>query len=237
MNHRTASLIAPFAALALTFSIAACGSDDDTTDATAATNEMAGDEMAMDGGEATVGDLTASGVWVREPAEGQTRSAAYGTIVNDGDSDVTLVAAAVPFDATVEIHETLMDDDGTMQMQEVPDGFVVPAGGSFTLEPGGPHIMLIDIDPADIAGTIEVTMSFDDGTDVVVEAPIRSLDMDMDSDERSRGSNAALGSGAALVWSSLTCAIWTMFENCLSAWLLRATIHFVLWGMKFPKGK
>ena len=189
MNHRTAYIIAPFAVLALTFSIAACGSDDDTADATVAPatdemadDEMAGDEMAMEGGEASVGDLAVSGVWVREPAEGQTRSAAYGTIVNDGDSDVTLVAAAVPFDAAVEIHETLMDDDGTMQMQEVPDGFVVPAGGSFTLEPGGPHIMLIDVDPADIVGTIEVTMSFDDGTDVVVEAPVRPLDMDMDSD-------------------------------------------------------
>ena len=185
MKHRTASLIAPFAALALTFSVAACGSDDDSSDATdppAADDEMADAEMAMDGGEATVGDLAVSGVWVREPAEGQTRSAAYGTITNNGDSDVTLVAAAVAFDATVEIHETLMDDDGTMQMQEVPDGFVVPAGGSFTLEPGGPHIMLIDIDPADIVGMIEVTMSFDDGTDVVVEAPVRSLDMDMESD-------------------------------------------------------
>ena len=194
MNHRTAYIIAPFAVLALTFSIAACGSDDDTADATVAPatdemaddemadDEMAGDEMAMEGGEASVGDLAVSGVWVREPAEGQTRSAAYGTIVNDGDSDVTLVAAAVPFDAAVEIHETLMDDDGTMQMQEVPDGFVVPAGGSFTLEPGGPHIMLIDVDPADIVGTIEVTMSDDDGTAVVVEAPVRPLDMDMDSD-------------------------------------------------------
>jgi copper(I)-binding protein len=75
-----------------------------------------------------------------------------------------------------------MDADGTMQMQEVPDGFVVPADGSFVLEPGGPHIMLIDIDPADIVGTIEVTMSFDDGTDVVVEAPVRPLDMEMDMD-------------------------------------------------------
>lgn len=193
MKHRTVSLLAPIAALALTFSVAACGSDDDSsaaTDPPAATSgddmsngEMDDGEMAMDGGEATAGDLTVSAVWVREPAAGQTRSAVYGTIANDGDSDVTLVAASVPFDATVEIHETLMADDGTMQMQEVPEGFVVPAGGSFTLEPGGPHIMLIDVDPADIVGAIEVTMSFDDGTEVVVEAPVRALDMgDMDSE-------------------------------------------------------
>ena len=115
---------------------------------------------------------------MRQPAEGQTRSAAYGTITNNGDTDVTLVAASVPFDATVEIHETIMGDDGAMQMQEVPEGFVVPAGGSFTLEPGGPHIMLIDIDPADIMGTIDVTMMFDDGSEVTVGAPVRPLVMD-----------------------------------------------------------
>jgi hypothetical protein len=190
-------------------SLAACGSDDDSSSDTVAdvteTTEMAddmasettmaddmaddeSDDMAeMPGGEATVGDITVTDVWMREPAEGQTRTAAYGTITNDGDADVTLVSASVPFDATVEIHETIMGDDGSMQMQEVPEGFVVPAGGSFTLEPGGPHVMLIDIDPADITGTIDVTLVFDDGTEVTVGAPVRTLvtdDMssDMDSD-------------------------------------------------------
>jgi copper(I)-binding protein len=197
VNHnRTRTLLAPLAASALVLSLAACGSDDDSssdtvaevTETTAMADDMASDttmadDMAdgmaeMPGGEATVGDISVSGVWMREPAEGQTRTAAYGTITNDGDADVTLVGVSVPFDATVEIHETIMGDDGAMQMQEVPEGFVVPAGGSFTLEPGGPHIMLIDIDPADITGTIEVTMVFDDGTEVTVGAPVRPLVMD-----------------------------------------------------------
>jgi copper(I)-binding protein len=218
VNHnRTRTLLAPLAASALVLSLAACGSDDDSSSATTAdvtettaaddmasattmaedmasattmTDDMADDEsddMAeMPGGEATVGDITVTGVWMREPAEGQTLSAAYGTITNEGEADVTLVSASVPFDATVEIHETIMGDDGSMQMQEVPEGFVVPAGGSFTLEPGGPHIMLIDIDPADITGTIDVTMVFDDGTEVTVGAPVRPLVMDdMESDMES----------------------------------------------------
>jgi copper(I)-binding protein len=155
---------------------------DDMASGTTMADDMSDDMAEMPGGEATVGDITVTGVWMREPAEGQTRTAAYGTITNDGDADVTLVSASVPFDATVEIHETIMGDDGSMQMQEVPEGFVVPAGGSFTLEPGGPHIMLIDIDPADITGTIDVTMIFDDGTEVTVGAPVRVLVMDdMDS--------------------------------------------------------
>ncbi|MGE5209887.1 MAG: copper chaperone PCu(A)C [Acidobacteriota bacterium] len=200
---RTRTLLAPLAASALVLALAACGSDDDSasdtvaettavTETTAMSDEMtsdttmaddmaddeSGDMAEMPGGEATVGDITVTGVWMREPAEGQTLSAAYGTIMNNGDADVTLVSASVPFDATVEIHETIMGDDGSMQMQEVPEGFVVPAGGSFTLEPGGPHIMLIDIDPADITGTIDVTMVFDDGTEVTVGAPVRPLVMD-----------------------------------------------------------
>jgi periplasmic copper chaperone A len=190
VNQRTKLLFAPVAALALTLSVAACGSDDDaasdtttqaTTQATTeATTAMEGTTAAdgdMAGGKATVGDITVTGAWVREPAEGQTLSAGYGTITNNGDTDVTLIGGSVPFDATVEIHETTTAADGTMQMQEVPEGFVVPAGGSFTLEPGGPHMMLIDIDPADITGTVELTMIFDDGTEVPVGAPVKQLDM------------------------------------------------------------
>jgi copper(I)-binding protein len=199
VNHnRTTLLLAPLAASALIFSLAACGSDDDgassdtvveTTDdmatGTTMADDMASDDMAeMPGGEATVGDLAVTDAWARQPADGQTASAAYATITNNGDTDVTLIGGSVPFDATVEIHETLMGDDGSMQMQEREDGFVIPAGGSFTLEPGGPHIMLLDIDPADFVGEIDVTMIFDDGTELTVTAPVRSIDgMDMDMDE------------------------------------------------------
>jgi copper(I)-binding protein len=127
-----------------------------------------------------------SDAWVRQPAEGQTRSAAYGTIANNGDADVTLVGGSVSIDATVEIHETLMGDDGVMQMQEREDGFVIPAGGTFVLEPGGPHIMMLDIDPADVVGDIDVTMVFADGTELTVTAPVRmigAMDMEMDADD------------------------------------------------------
>jgi ABC-type glycerol-3-phosphate transport system substrate-binding protein len=92
VNQRTKLILAPVAAIALTLSLAACGSDDNTsTDATtesttdmAVTTDMVG-EMA--GGEATVGDIAVTGAWIREPAEGQTTSAAYATIANGGDVD------------------------------------------------------------------------------------------------------------------------------------------------------
>jgi len=182
-NNRTKLFLAPLAASALVFSLAACGSDDDagssTTVAETIQTTMGGemdDGMAeMPGGEATVGDITVTDAWVRQPAEGQTASAAYGTITNNGDTDITLVGGSVPFDATFEIHETLMDDEGVMQMKQRLDGFVIAAGASFELEPGGPHLMMLDIDAADFVDSVDVTLIFDDGTEITVMAPVRSI--------------------------------------------------------------
>jgi len=158
--------LAPLAASVLIFSLAACGSDDHA------------------GSSATVGDITVTDAWVRQPADGQTASAAYGTITNNGDTDIALVGGSVPFDATFEIHETLMDDEGVMQMKQRLDGFVIAAGATFELEPGGPHVMMLDIDPADFVDSVDVTLIFDDGTEIVVTAPVRSLDgMEMDMDD------------------------------------------------------
>ncbi len=161
-RHSSKFLIAPFAALALTFSLAACGSDDDTSDG-----------------------VTVTDAWVRQPAEGQMVSAAYGTIENTSGEDVTLVGASVPVQGMVEIHETIMGDDGAMSMQEKQDGFLVADGETFVLEPGGPHVMMMQIEPAEITGTIDVTFVFDDGTEVTVPAEVRTLDgtSDMDNGE------------------------------------------------------
>lgn len=204
-KNRTNLILAPIAASALIFSLAACGSDDDAGDAAATTtmaDDVASDDSMADdmgemeempGGEATEGDISVSDVWVRQPAEGQTRSAAYGVIVNNGAADVTLVGGTVSIDAMVEIHETVMGDDGAMQMQERQEGFMIPAGGMFVLEPGGPHIMMLDIDPADFMGDIDVTMIFDDGTELTVTAPVRMIggmdmdDMDDDMDDMTDG--------------------------------------------------
>ena len=195
MNHnRTELFLAPLAASALIFSLAACGSDDAATSDSAAemtetttqttTPTTTADDMAeMPGGEASVGDITVTDAWVRQPADGQPASVAYGTITNNGDSDITLVGGSVALGATVGIHETLTGDDGVMQMQEREDGFVIAAGGTLQLEPGGPHLMMLDTDPADFVDSVDLTLIFDDGTEITVMAPVRSIDgMDMGGD-------------------------------------------------------
>lgn len=62
---------------------------------------------------------------------------------------------------------------GMMTMQEV-DELVIPAGETVVLEPGGYHIMLMDLaEPLKTGDTFEVTLTFSNGGDMVVEVEVR----------------------------------------------------------------
>ncbi len=160
---------APLFAAVLSVGAVACGSSDD-----------AGDAGSDDTSEVSaVVEVTVTDAWVREPADGQTLAAGYGTITNDGDEAVTLVGASAPITATFEIHETSVSDDGTMSMAEREGGFEIAAGESFTLEPGGPHVMMLNIDPAEFTGSLDLTFVFDSGQ-VTVPAELRAIGDDMD---------------------------------------------------------
>lgn len=107
--------------------------------------------------------LTANDVWSRQPAEGQSASAIYAVIDNPTDKDIRITDATTTVSDRVELHETIMND-GVMSMEHRPDGFVVPANGQFLFEPGGPHVMVFDIDPSNYPATFEVTFHFEGGT-------------------------------------------------------------------------
>ena len=69
------------------------------------------------------------------------------------------------------------DDDmpvgGMMTMTPV-DQISVPAGSSVALEPGGLHIMLLDLAaPLEAGTTIEVTLTFENAGEVVVNADVQ----------------------------------------------------------------
>lgn len=76
------------------------------------------------------------------PVKGSVATAGYAVVKNNSKKPVTLAIAAVaPFKA-VEMHETL-EKDGRMTMQK-KDQFVVEAGHTLELKPGGNHIMLFE---------------------------------------------------------------------------------------------
>lgn len=88
--------------------------------------------------------------WVKAAESGM--SAAFGTLENDGDAEITVVSAASGSSPMIELHETVADAAGQMVMQEKDGGFVVPAGGAYELTPGGNHLMLMGLEEAVVAG-------------------------------------------------------------------------------------
>ncbi|WP_101787496.1 copper chaperone PCu(A)C [Nonomuraea indica] len=86
--------------------------------------------------------LTITDPWVKTVKKGMT--AAFGTLVNDTDADIAVVAGTSPLSPKVELHE-VVEADGKMVMRPKEGGFVVPARGTHELKPGGDHIMLMGV--------------------------------------------------------------------------------------------
>ena len=108
--------------------------------------------------------LTIKDPWVKATGAG-AMTAAFGILVNDTAADVTVVGAQSPV-SPMELHEMTMKD-GKMVMQPKRGGFVIKAGGTHELGPGGDHLMLMkpaaEIKPGD---EIAFTLTLADGTTV-----------------------------------------------------------------------
>nr|WP_243845274.1 copper chaperone PCu(A)C [Microbacterium halimionae] len=161
------------AALALT----GCASTGDT--ATAESAAPAGDVVAI------------SDAWVKAADSGM--SAAFGELTNEGTADATIVSISSDASTSLQLHETVENDSGDMVMQEKDGGFVIPAGGTFTLEPGGNHFMLMDLtDPLVAGDDVSFTVTFSDDSTYEFTAPVKDYsganenyedsDMDMGTD-------------------------------------------------------
>jgi len=112
--------------------------------------------------------------WARATAPGAKVAAGYMTIRNKAASADRLVGASSPAAARMETHVTVRDGD-IMRMREVK-GYDIPAGGSFELKPGGPHLMFVDIkQPFREGDRIPVTLEFEKAGEVRVDFPVARL--------------------------------------------------------------
>jgi periplasmic copper chaperone A len=151
--------------------LTACGSDDaaSVTDPTT----VAGDTVAV------------SGAWVRNSPMAASVGAAYMVITSPIDDELVGIVVPAEIAARTEIHETVMvepeeDEDanqgedsshgsdtthgsmtgGMMTMREV-GSVQLPAGKMVLLQPGGLHVMLIDLTaPLELGATFTATLQF-----------------------------------------------------------------------------
>ncbi|GAA2996479.1 copper chaperone PCu(A)C [Streptosporangium longisporum] len=89
--------------------------------------------------------LTITDPWVKTAPKGM--SAAFGTLVNPTDTEVTVVSGASPLSPMIELHE-VVESGGKMIMRPKEGGFVIPPRGTHRLQPGGDHIMLMGVTEA-----------------------------------------------------------------------------------------
>ena len=86
------------------------------------------------------------------------------------DADALLSASTDVADE-IQIHETVTSDEGTMSMPSIPR-LELPAGGQLVLEPGGYHLMLVDVDQLEVGDTISVTLTWEVAGEMTVEAEV-----------------------------------------------------------------
>lgn len=146
-------------ALALLFGTAACGDDSASGPSTTAASGPAADAPTIDG------------AWARTSPMGTDVGAAYANITSPADDALVDVRVDGSVAGMAQLHEMAMGD-GQMTMQEV-DRIELPAGTTVALEPGGYHVMLMQlVEPLEVGRTIRVTFVFEVAGEVVVDVPV-----------------------------------------------------------------
>lgn len=87
-------------------------------------------------------------------------------------ADDRLLSARTDIAPTVQLHQTQVDSDGTMAMVPVTE-MVVTSDEALVLEPGGLHLMLVDVDHSiSTDDKVEVVLVWSEAGEVVIEAEV-----------------------------------------------------------------
>jgi hypothetical protein len=118
--------------------------------------------------------VTVSDPFIRAVPPVVKTTAAFMQLRYSGPAEEFLVAAETPAAGAVELHMH-EHDDGVMRMRKIPH-IHLPPGKTVSLEPGGLHIMLFDLQaPLTEGDQIPLTLIFADGSSKPIEATVRSV--------------------------------------------------------------
>jgi len=120
--------------------------------------------------------ISVTDAWARATMPGQPVGGAYMQIRSDADARLIGVSSSVV--PRVEVHEMTMDGD-MMRMREVK-AVELPKGKTVSLEPGGFHIMLMNLKkPIVVGDSIPLTLVIEsDGKRQTVEVKAEARAMD-----------------------------------------------------------
>ncbi|ABA05127.1 protein of unknown function DUF461 [Nitrobacter winogradskyi Nb-255] len=123
----------------------------------------------------SAGDLVVSLPWTRATAGGAKVAVGYVTIENKGGVADKLVGGSTDAAGRLEVHEMSMNN-GVMKMNQVEGGLAVEPGKTVKLEPGGYHLMLLDLKhPFKKGEKVPITLKFEKAGDVAVTLDVEGM--------------------------------------------------------------
>ncbi len=134
--------------------------------------------------------ITFFDIWARPTVAGEPNGAVYGLLTNLSSEADTLLSASTDAAEAAELHEMSMGAGDVMQMRPIEGGIMVAARNFVQLQPGGMHIMLVNLKQPLVAGeTLALTLTFENLGEVKVDVPIK----DMEAAMGDMGSDSGMG--------------------------------------------
>jgi len=127
----------------------------------------------------SVSVLLANDIKVEEPYVRATpphlpNSAAFMTIKNDSNENVSIVKATSNVSKVVELHTHDLKD-GVMTMYQIPKIDILSKSQT-VLKPGGLHIMFIGLNnPRKVGQSVSLTLEFSNGKTQTIIAPVKTV--------------------------------------------------------------
>ena len=123
----------------------------------------------------SVGHLVIDHPWSRPTVSGMPTGVAYLSITNNGPLQDTLIGASTPVAERVEFHRSSVEA-GMARMRPAGELVVAP-NATLKAEPGGLHLMLIDLKSPLVAGTsIPLVLQFKSAGPITVQLKVEPQD-------------------------------------------------------------
>jgi len=124
--------------------------------------------------EYSVGDLVIGHPWSRPTVSGIPTGVGYLSITNNGKQRDTLISASSPAAARVEFHRTTFEA-GMAHMSHAR-AVVIEPNATITAEPGGLHLMLVDLkSPLVVGTTIPLVLRFENAGEITVQLQVEPM--------------------------------------------------------------
>jgi len=117
-------------------------------------------------------ELTIENGFVRAMPPGQSTTAAFMTLLNESENDVTIADVSSPIAMHAMLHSNTVEE-GVASMQHM-DELVIKAQSKQRLMPGGIHIMLMHLQQEPkINDKVSLTLHYADGTTQTVVLQVK----------------------------------------------------------------